>query len=151
MGRNCGDLALYAGICGGAEAVIVPELPFDKEELCRTILEGKNQGKRHNLVILAEGVGGAYELAEYVEGVTGIETRATILGHIQRGGSPTAQDRVLASRMGVKAVEVLIEGKTSRVIGIRDNQIIDQDIDEALAMERKFSQELYDLSVVISK
>ena len=151
MGRNCGDLALYAGISGGAEAVIVPELPFDKEELCRTILEGKNQGKRHNLVILAEGVGGAYDLAEYVEGVTGIETRATILGHIQRGGSPSAQDRVLASRMGVKAVEVLMEGKTSRVIGIRDNQIIDQDIDEALAMERKFSQELYDLSVVISK
>lgn len=151
MGRNCGDLALYAGISGGAEAVIVPELPFDKEELCRTILEGKNQGKRHNLVILAEGVGGAYDLAEYVEGVTGIETRATILGHIQRGGSPTAQDRVLASRMGVKAVEVLMEGKTSRVIGIRDNQIIDQDIDEALAMERKFNQELYDLSVVISK
>lgn len=151
MGRNCGDLALYAGISGGAEAVIVPELPFDKEELCRTILEGKNQGKRHNLVILAEGVGGAYELAEYVESVTGIETRATILGHIQRGGSPSAQDRVLASRMGVKAVEVLMEGKTSRVIGIRDNQIIDQDIDEALAMERKFNQELYDLSVVISK
>lgn len=151
MGRNCGDLALYAGISGGAEAVIVPELPFDKEELCRTILEGKNQGKRHNLVILAEGVGGAYDLAEYVEGVTGIETRATILGHIQRGGSPSAQDRVLASRMGVKAVEVLMEGKTSRVIGIRDNQIIDQDIDEALAMERKFNQELYDLSVVISK
>ena len=140
MGRNCGDLALYAGISGGAEAVIVPELPFDKEELCRTILEGKNQGKRHNLVILAEGVGGAYDLAEYVEGVTGIETRATILGHIQRGGSPSAQDRVLASRMGVKAVEVLMEGKTSRVIGIRDNQIIDQDIDESLAMERKFNQ-----------
>lgn len=151
MGRNCGDLALYAGISGGAEAVIVPELPFDKDELCRTILEGKNEGKRHNLIMLAEGVGGAYDLAEYVEGVTGIETRATILGHIQRGGSPSAQDRVLASRMGVKAVEVLMEGKTSRVIGIRDNQIIDQDIDEALAMERKFNQELYDLSVVISK
>ena len=151
MGRNCGDLALYAGICGGAEAVIVPELPFDKDQLCRTILEGKNEGKRHNLVILAEGVGGAYDLAEYVEGVTGVETRATILGHIQRGGSPSAQDRMLASRMGVKAVEVLMEGKTSRVIGIRDNKIIDQDIDEALAVERKFSQELYDLSVVISK
>ncbi len=151
MGRNCGDLALYAGIAGGAEAVIVPELGFDKDELCRTILEGKTNGKRHNLIILAEGVGGAYDLAEYVEGVTGIETRATILGHIQRGGSPTASDRVLASRMGVKAVEVLLEGKTSRVIGIRDNKIIDQDIDEALAVERKFDEALYELSTIISK
>lgn len=151
MGRNCGDLALYAGIAGGAEAVIVPELGFDKDELCRTILEGKTNGKRHNLIILAEGVGGAYDLAEYVEGVTGIETRATILGHIQRGGSPSASDRVLASRMGVKAVEVLLEGKTSRVIGIKDNKIMDQDIDEALAVERKFDENLYELSTVISK
>lgn len=117
MGRNCGDLSLYAGICGGAEAIIVPEVEaFDRDELCKTILEGKNKGKMHNLVILAEGIGGAFELAEYVENITGIETRATVLGHIQRGGSPSASDRVLASRMGAKAVEVLLEGKTSRVI-----------------------------------
>ena len=151
MGRNCGDLSLYAGICGGAEAIIVPEVEaFDRDELCKTILEGKNKGKMHNLVILAEGIGGAFELAEYVENITGIETRATVLGHIQRGGSPSASDRVLASRMGAKAVEVLLEGKTSRVIGIRDNKIIDQDIDEALDMESKFDTELYKFAKVLS-
>ena len=86
MGRDCGDLSLYAGIAGGAEAIIIPEIEsFDKDQLCKTILEGKNNGKMHNLVILAEGIGGAFELAKYVEEVTGIETRATILGHIQRG------------------------------------------------------------------
>ncbi len=151
MGRNCGDLSLYAGIAGGAEAIIVPEVEaFDKDELCKTILEGKNRGKMHNLVILAEGIGGAFELAEYVENITGIETRATVLGHIQRGGSPSASDRVLASRMGAKAIEVLLEGKTSRVIGIRDNKIIDQDIDEALDMESKFDTELYDIAKILS-
>lgn len=151
MGRNCGDLSLYAGICGGAEAIIVPEVEaFDRDELCKTILEGKNKGKMHNLVILAEGIGGVFELAEYVENITGIETRATVLGHIQRGGSPSASDRVLASRMGAKAVEVLLEGKTSRVIGIRDNKIIDQDIDEALDMESKFDTELYKIAKVLS-
>ena len=151
MGRNCGDLSLYAGICGGAEAIIVPEVEaFDRDELCKTILEGKNKGKMHNLVILAEGIGGAFELAEYVENITGIETRATVLGHIQRGGSPSASDRVLASRMGAKAVEVLLEGKTSRVIGIRDNKIIDQDIDEALDMESKFDTELYEIAKILS-
>lgn len=150
MGRNCGDLALYAGIAGGAESVIVPELDFDKDELCRTIMEGKNNGKMHNLIILAEGVGGAFELAKEVEEVTGIETRATVLGHIQRGGSPTATDRVLASRMGARAIEVLLEGKTSRVIGIRDNKIIDQDIDEALDMERKFDEDLYKVAQTLA-
>ncbi|MBE6049239.1 MAG: 6-phosphofructokinase [Clostridium sp.] len=151
MGRHCGDLALHAGIAGGAEAILVPELGFDKDALCRKILEGKTQGKMHNLVILAEGIGGAFELAKDVEDVTGIETRATILGHTQRGGSPSAFDRVLASKMGAKAVEVLLEGKTSRVIGIRDNKIVDDDIDEALAIERKFDKELYDIAEVLSK
>lgn len=150
MGRNCGDLALYSGIAGGAESIIVPELEFDKDELCKTILEGKNKGKMHNLIILAEGVGGAFELAKEVEEVTGIETRATVLGHIQRGGSPSAIDRVLASRMGAKAIEVLLEGKTSRVIGIRNNEIIDQDIDEALDMESKFDKELYEISKTLA-
>jgi len=151
MGRDCGDIALYSGIAGGAESVIIPEKGYDFDKLCKTILEGKLNGKMHNLIILAEGVGGAAELAKKVEGVTGIETRATILGHIQRGGSPSAFDRMLASRMGVKAVEVLIEGKTSRVIGIRENKIVDDDIDEALAMPRKFNEELYNIANMLSK
>ena len=150
MGRNCGDIAVYTGIAGGAEAVIIPEEDFDKDALCRTILEGKSNGKMHNLILLAEGVGGAFDLAKEVEEVTGIETRATILGHTQRGGSPSSFDRVLASRMGAKAVEVLLEGKTSRVIGIRENKIVDDDIDEALAIEREIDEELYNLSEILS-
>lgn len=150
MGRDCGDLALYAGIAGGAEYIITPEKGFSKEELCKVVLEGKQKGKIHNLVLLAEGIGGAQELAKYVESVTGIETRATVLGHIQRGGSPSATDRILASKMGAKAVEVLIEGKTSRVIGIKNNEIIDQDIDEALALDRVFDDELFKMADEIS-
>jgi 6-phosphofructokinase 1 len=145
MGRNCGDIALYSGIAGGAESVIIPEKGYDENEICKMILQGKTKGKLHNLIILAEGVGGAVDLAKNIEDVTGVETRATILGHIQRGGSPSAFDRVLASRMGARAVEVLLEGKSSRVIGMRDGKITDDDIDEALAMPRRFDEELYEI------
>ncbi len=150
MGRHCGDIALYSGLAGGAEAIIVPEKDFDKEALIRTILDGKNNGKMHNIIVLAEGVGGANELAAFIQDIAGLETRATILGHIQRGGSPTVSDIVLASRLGAKAVEILIEGKSARVVGIRDNKIIDEDIDEALAMERKFDNELYEVARILS-
>lgn len=151
MGRDCGDIAIYTGIACGAEYIITPEKGYDKDELCKVILEGKKSGKMHNLVLLAEGVGGASELAKYVEAQTGIETRATVLGHIQRGGAPSAFDRVLASRMGSKAIELLMEGKTSRVVGIKNNEIFDQDIDEALALPRTFDEKLYEISEEISK
>lgn len=151
MGRNCGDIALHTGLAGGAEYIITPEKGYDKDQLCEVIKEGKKNGKMHNLILLAEGVGGANELAKYVEAQTGIETRATVLGHVQRGGSPSVFDRVLASKMGSKAVELLLEGKTSRVVGIKDNQIFDQDIDEALALERKFDEKLYSIAEEISK
>jgi 6-phosphofructokinase 1 len=151
MGRDCGDIALYSGIAGGAETVILPEKGYDFNELCRSILEGKLEGKMHNLIIVAEGIGGSAELAKKVEEVTGIETRATILGHIQRGGSPSSFDRMLASKMGVRAVEVLIEGESSRVIGTRENKITDDDIDEALAIPRKFDESLYEISKMLSK
>ena len=151
MGRNCGDIALHTGVACGAEYIITPEQGYDKDELCKVILEGKKAGKMHNLVLLAEGVGGASELAKYIEDKTGIETRATVLGHIQRGGAPSAFDRVLASRMGSKAIELLMEGKTSKVVGIKDNEIFDQDIDEALALDRRFDKELYRISEEISK
>ena len=151
MGRDCGDIAVHTGVACGAEYIITPEKGYDKDELCKVILEGKKAGKIHNLVLLAEGVGGAEELAKYVEEQTGIETRATVLGHIQRGGAPSAFDRVLASRMGSKAIELLMEGKTSRVIGIKNNQIFDQDIDEALALGRTFDERLYEISEEISK
>ena len=151
MGRNCGDIALHTGVACGAEYIITPEKGYDKDELCKVILEGKKAGKMHNLVLLAEGVGGASELSKYIEDKTGIETRATVLGHIQRGGAPSAFDRVLASRMGSKAIELLMEGKTSKVVGIKNNQIFDQDIDEALALNRTFDEKLYEISEEISK
>lgn len=150
MGRNCGDIALYAGIGGGAEKVIIPEIGYDINDLCKKILQGKLNGKIHNLIILAEGVGGATELAKKVETVTGIETRSTTLGHIQRGGSPSAFDRVLASTMGARAVELLLEGKSSRVVGVRGGKITDMDIDEALSIESKFNEYLYNLSDILS-
>ncbi|WP_040213262.1 6-phosphofructokinase [Clostridium polynesiense] len=150
MGRRCGDIALYAGLAGGAEAIILPEKEFDKEELIRTILDGKNNGKMHNIIMLAEGVGGANELAEYIQNISGLEARATILGHIQRGGSPTVNDIVLASRMGAKAIEVLMEGKSARVVGIKDNVIIDEDIDEALAKKSVFDEKLYEVAKILS-
>lgn len=150
MGRNCGDLALYTGIGGGAEKVIMPEKGYDINELCKVILEGKVHGKMQNLIILAEGVGGAERLAKDVEEITGMETRATVLGHIQRGGSPSAFDRLIASTMGAKAVELLIEGKSSRVIGLMNGKIDDMDIDEALSMKRDFNDQLYNLSHILS-
>ncbi|OPJ65132.1 6-phosphofructokinase [Clostridium oryzae] len=150
MGRNCGDIALFSGIAGGAESIIVPEKGMDIEDICKTILEGKREGKTHNLIILAEGVGGAEKLAKHIQEVTGIESRATILGHIQRGGSPSAFDRVLASRMGARAVELLLEGKSSRVVGMRGGKIVDDDIDEALSMPRTFDENLFDIARALS-
>ena len=150
MGRNCGDIALYAGIACGAEYIITPEKGYDKKELCDIILDGKKKGKMHKLILLAEGVGGASELAKFIENETKIETRATVLGHVQRGGCPSAFDRVLASRMGSKAIELLLEGKTSRVVGIRKNEIYDVDIDEALALDRTFDDKLFSISSEIN-
>jgi 6-phosphofructokinase 1 len=150
MGRNCGDIALYAGIAGGAESILVPEKENDLNDVCKTILEGKLKGRSHNLIIVAEGVGEANEIAKKVEDITGIEARATILGHIQRGGSPSAFDRVLASRFGYRAVEVLMEGKSSRVIGIRKGKIVDDDINEALALPSLIDEELYEIAKVLS-
>lgn len=150
MGRNAGDIALYAGIAGGAESIILPEMPFNIDEVCRRIIQGRNRGKQHSIIVLAEGVGGALELSREIAERTGLETRATILGHIQRGGSPTAFDRILASRMGTKAVELLKQGIGNRVVAIRDNHIVDFDIEEALAMKRSFDQELYQLAQILS-
>ncbi|OAA86790.1 6-phosphofructokinase [Clostridium ljungdahlii] len=150
MGRNCGDIALYSGLAGGAENIILPEKGYDEQELCRSILEAKMKGKMHNLILLAEGIGGAEALAEKVENITGIETRATKLGHIQRGGSPTCSDRILASRFGYRAVELLEQGKSSRVVGIKNGKVVDLDIDEALSEPRRFDEKLYEIAYALA-
>ena len=150
MGKGCGDIALFAGIGGGAEHIIVPEVPLDIEDICKRLIQGKNRGKHSHIIILAEGVCDVNELGEKIEEKTGLETRATVLGHIQRGGSPSAFDRVLASKMGYHAVKLLSQGIGNRVVCIQNNQIVDMDIEEALAIPRKFDEEMYELSKILS-
>lgn len=150
MGRRAGDIAVYTGLAGGAEGIMIPEMPIDIDKLCRRIIEGRNRGKSSSIIILAEGAGKALELEKIIEEKTGMETRATVLGYIQRGGSPTAADIILASRMGNYAVELLEKDIGNRVVSIRSNKIVDDDINEALAMENKFNKELYDLAQVLS-
>lgn len=150
MGRNCGDIALYAGLAGGAESILIPEKDINMNQVCEKILNGKNRGKLHSIIVLAEGAGGAYEVGSQIQEKTGIETRTTILGYIQRGGSPTAFDRILASRMGSMAVDLIIKGKTSRVICIQNNQYIDLDIEKALLGKRCFNDQFYELAKILS-
>jgi len=150
MGRHCGDIALFAGLAGGAESVIIPEIDFSIDDVCRKLIQGRNRGKLHSIIILAEGVGKPYELAKKINEKTDIETRVTIIGHLQRGGTPTAFDRILASRLGSKAVELLLEGKKGRVVGIKNNSLIDLNIDEALGQEKVINKDLYDLTRILS-
>ena len=150
MGRHCGDLALYSGLAGGAETIIVPEVGFNVEDICNRLKTTQKRGKRHSIIVLAEGVGNAQELGEKIIERTGADLRITVLGHVQRGGSPSAFDRILASRMGVHAVELLLEGKSAKVVGIKNNKIIDMDIYEALAMESTFDEETYEMVKILS-
>lgn len=150
MGRHCGDLALYAGLAGGAESVIVPEMDFKVDDICKRLKTTQKRGKRHSIIVLAEGVGNASELGKEIVDKTGIDLRITVLGHVQRGGSPSAFDRILASKMGVRAVELLLDGKSARVVGIKDNEIIDLDIYEALSMKRNFDEDTYEMVKILS-
>ncbi|MFZ5989738.1 MAG: 6-phosphofructokinase [Bacillota bacterium] len=152
MGRHAGYIAVNVSISGGAEAVILPEKPFDMDkDIIKPIIEGRNRGKKHYMVIVAEGVEGkAIEIAKEITDRTGIEARATILGHIQRGGSPTVHDRVMASMMGVKAVEVLKNQGSNRIIALKDNKVIDIDLDEALEMKKTLAEEFIELSKILS-
>ncbi|CAG9296987.1 6-phosphofructokinase [Celerinatantimonas diazotrophica] len=146
MGRYCGDLALQAAIAGGAEYVIIPEVGFNRADLLKSLNEGKLKGKKHAIIVITEHITNVNELAAGIEMATERETRATVLGHIQRGGAPTARDRVLASWMGGYAVELLLEGKGGRCIGIQNNQLVHHDIIECIeTMRRPFAQDLYTL------
>ena len=144
MGRGAGHLALYCGLACGAAAILIPERPFDFEkDIIEKIREGHYNGKHHFLIIVAEGVGHTAEIAERIREQTGIETRVTIIGHIQRGGSPSARDRVMASRMGHYAVMRLLEGKTNIVVCYRDSQLCDIPVNEALTMTKDLDSYMY--------
>ena len=151
MGRRAGDMALNVGLAVGATGIVVPEVPFDMErDVLARIRRASETGKKHFIFVVAEGVGHVMEMASEIEKSTGIETRATILGHVQRGGSPSGRDRVLASRMGNYAVHLLQQGKENRVVAIQNNHVCDFDITEALAMKKPFDMDLYRMSTEIS-
>ena len=141
MGRNAGYIALWCEIANGADGILIPEQEeFDEQDLINTILLNRKKGKKHHVIINAEGIGESNRLAKRLEEATGIETRATILGHIQRGGVPTAKDRVYASTMGAYAVDLLCEGAQSRVVAYKAGQFTNFDIDEALAMSKTIDE-----------
>lgn len=146
MGRRCGDIALYAGICGGAEYILVPEVPYDIQKIANEIKHNRENGKTANVIVLAEGAGNENEIKTIVSVISGTDVKVTTLGHIQRGGSPSMADRMLAAKFGVHAVNLLMEGKTNRVIGCHGQQTIDLDISEALAMKKDIDRDLYDMA-----
>lgn len=150
MGRNCGDIALYSGLAGGADGIIVPETPYNMDALCDKILAGKKRGKRHHIIVVAEGALSAYDIANYIKLKISVSTRVTVIGHLQRGGTPTAFDRNLAAKYGFRAVNALLEGKTSRVVGIKSNQVFDIDIDEALNMKKTIDNTLFEMAEILS-
>lgn len=151
MGRRCGDIALEVGIAIGASAILVPEVPYDlKKDVIDVLLKNRETGKKHFIIVVAEGIGGIDGIVKEIEAQTGIETRGTVLGHVQRGGSPTLRDRVVASRMGYRAVELLEEGQSNRVVVMKDNHIVDYDISEALAMKKQFNTKLFNIAHEIS-
>ncbi|WP_282929594.1 6-phosphofructokinase [Anaerococcus sp. Marseille-Q7828] len=151
MGRNCGDLALFSGLAGGAESIIVPEHEFSIDEIIEKMEHGKARGKLHHLITLAEGVGDPYSVANELEEKTGIETKVTVLGHVQRGGSPSTVDRLLGSTMGAHAVELLQEEKTGLAIGYANGKLIEVSIDEAVNSKSQFNEKLYALANNLSR
>ncbi len=146
MGRRCGDIALYSGICGGAEYILVPEIPYDIQAIAEDIKKSKEKGKTSNIIVLAEGAGNEQEIKTIVSVISGADVKVTTLGHIQRGGTPTMADRMLAARFGSRATELLQAGKTNRVIGIKNNKIIDLDITEALSETKQINKKLYEMA-----
>ena len=152
MGRGAGYIALWTGIANGAEDILLPErYDYDEQRLVNNIIANKKRGKQHHIIINAEGIGHSASMARRIEAATGVETRATILGHMQRGGSPTCKDRVYASIMGALAVDLLCQGKSNRVVGYRHGDFVDFDIDEALAMKKEISEYQFEVCENLSK
>ena len=151
MGRNAGYIALWCGIANGAEDILLPErYNGDEQAIINHIIDGRKKGKKHHLIINAEGIGHSTGMARRIEAATGIETRATILGYMQRGGSPTCKDRMYASIMGSYAVDLLVAGKSNRLVAYKNGKFVDYDIDEALAMTKDISEYEFNISSMLS-
>lgn len=152
MGRHAGYIALWCGIACGAEDILLPErYDGDEQTLINHVIETRKRGKKHHIIINAEGIGHSASMAKRIEVATGVETRATILGHMQRGGTPTCKDRMMASLMGAYAVDLLTQGKTKRVVAMKNGSICDYDIDEALAMTKDINEYEFEISQILSK
>ena len=150
MGRGAGYIAVNAGVACGAVEILCPEREYNLDEIIEKMQASRKIGKQNFIIIVAEGIGHSEEIAKTIQAKTGIEARATILGHVQRGGSPTVRDRVLASQMGNYAVNLLEKGIGNRVVGIRGTKLVDYDIQDALKMTKPFDDDLYDLTKIIS-
>ncbi|BAC14128.1 6-phosphofructokinase [Oceanobacillus iheyensis HTE831] len=150
MGRDAGDLALWAGLAVGAESILIPEEKEDFSSIVQRLKNGHDRGKKHSIILLAEGVGSGFEFGKRIEEVAELETRVTVLGHIQRGGSPTGQDRVLASRLGARAIELLIDNQGGRMVGIQKNVLVDYTFDEVFNVEHTIDKGMYKLSKELS-
>lgn len=150
MGRDAGDLALWAGLAGGAETILVPEDPFDIDDIAMRLKRGRNRGKKHSIIVVAEGVMTGHELQQKLMEKADIPTHVSVLGHIQRGGSPTARDRVLASQMGAKAVELLLQDIGGKAVGIRNREILAYDFNEVFDGTHEFDESMYKLSKELS-
>lgn len=150
MGRENGQIALFAGLSGGAESILIPEKPADMDEVIFKLQRGMNRGKLHSIIIVAEGAASGMAVGEEISRRTGLETRITILGHLQRGGTPTAMDRVLASRMGAKAVDLLRDGVSKKMVGIKARELVAVDLEAALDRKRELDQDIWELAAILA-
>lgn len=150
MGRDAGDLAIWAGLAGGAESILLPEREFDVQTVVDRIKRSAERGKKHSIIVLAEGVMSANELAEQLKNEAGVDTRVSVLGHMQRGGSPSARDRVIASQYGARAVEALLSGKKSVAVGMRNHKVVDYNLEEVFTTREKLDLSLLDLAGTLS-
>ncbi|MCG0274804.1 MAG: 6-phosphofructokinase [Thermosediminibacteraceae bacterium] len=150
MGRESGHIALYSGLACGAETILVPEIPYTIEDVCEKVVTGLKRGKLHTIIILAEGAGNAFDVGKKIKDITGFETRVTVLGHLQRGGTPTAFDRILASQMGGKAVELLKSGLSNKMVGWVRGELVVTDLEKILTTQKTFNKELFELANILS-
>lgn len=150
MGRNSGNIALAAGLAGGAESILIPEIPFNLDDICQKLLSGLKRGKLHSMILVAEGAASGLEIGQQIKEKTGFDTKVTILGHLQRGGIPSAFDRILSARLGAKAVDLLMAGETNKMVGIRAGEVVATDLTEVLGQPSPINKEMYQLAKILS-
>ncbi|AQS59735.1 6-phosphofructokinase [Desulforamulus ferrireducens] len=150
MGRHAGHIALAAGLAGGAESILIPEIPYNIDDICKKLLSGIRRGKLHSVILVAEGAASGIDIGQKIKELTGFDTKVTILGHLQRGGSPSSFDRILAARLGAKAVELLMAGETNKMVGMKAGEIVATDLAEVIGKSSPINKEMYELAKILS-